>query len=73
MYFQVPSNTDTSGSSPHFLLATGGGDNLIKLWNIFTGSGKPGYIFNIVGRQYFKYQKAQQGNIFVLIIVVFLF
>ncbi|CAB3978294.1 WD repeat, SAM and U-box domain-containing 1-like [Paramuricea clavata] len=34
----VPCNTDTSGSSPHFLLATGGGDNLVKLWNIFTGS-----------------------------------
>ena len=40
MYFQVPNNADTSGSSPHFLLATGGGDNLVKLWNIFTGSGK---------------------------------
>ncbi|XP_046846057.1 WD repeat, SAM and U-box domain-containing protein 1-like [Xenia sp. Carnegie-2017] len=33
-----PCNTDTSGSSPHFLLVTGGGDNLVKLWNIFTAS-----------------------------------
>ena len=36
----VPSSNDTSGSSPHFLLATGGGDSLIKLWNLFTGSGE---------------------------------
>lgn len=34
----VPCSSDTSGSSPHFLLATGGGDNLVKLWNLFTAS-----------------------------------
>ena len=28
-----------SGSAPHFLLASGGNDNLVKLWDIFTASG----------------------------------
>ena len=34
-----PAFQDTSGSSPHFMLATGGNDNLVKLWDIFTASG----------------------------------
>ena len=34
-----PAFQDTSGSAPHFLLATGGNDNLVKLWDIFTASG----------------------------------
>ena len=34
-----PMYQDTSGSAPHFVLATGGNDNLVKLWDIFTASG----------------------------------
>ena len=34
-----PAFQDTSGSAPHFMLATGGNDNLVKLWDIFTASG----------------------------------
>ena len=34
-----PSYHDTSGSAPNFLLASGGNDNLVKLWDIFTASG----------------------------------
>lgn len=33
-----PAYQDTSGSAPHFLLASGGNDNLVKLWDIFTAS-----------------------------------
>ncbi|CAH3183694.1 unnamed protein product [Porites lobata] len=33
-----PSYHDTSGSAPNFLLASGGNDNLVKLWDIFTAS-----------------------------------
>ncbi|XP_067023268.1 WD repeat, SAM and U-box domain-containing protein 1-like [Acropora muricata] len=33
-----PTSQDTSGSAPHFLLASGGNDNLVKLWDIFTAS-----------------------------------
>ena len=28
-----------SGGAPQFMLATGGNDNLVKLWDIFTASG----------------------------------
>lgn len=28
------------GESPCFLLATCGGDNLVKLWHVYTASGK---------------------------------
>lgn len=34
-----PAFQDTSGSAPHFMLATGGNDNLVKLWDVFTASG----------------------------------
>ncbi|KAK3746970.1 hypothetical protein QZH41_002523 [Actinostola sp. cb2023] len=34
----IPTATDTSGSAPHFLLASCGNDNLVRLWNVFTGS-----------------------------------
>ncbi|XP_068756252.1 WD repeat, SAM and U-box domain-containing protein 1-like isoform X2 [Montipora capricornis] len=33
-----PAFHDTSGSAPHFLLASGGNDNLVTLWDIFTAS-----------------------------------
>nr|XP_058954855.1 WD repeat, SAM and U-box domain-containing protein 1-like isoform X1 [Pocillopora verrucosa] len=33
-----PAFQDTSGGAPQFMLATGGNDNLVKLWDIFTAS-----------------------------------
>lgn len=39
MCFSDPAFQDTSGSAPHFMLATGGNDNLVKLWDVFTASG----------------------------------
>ena len=29
----------TGGDCPHFLAASCGGDNTVKLWNVFTASG----------------------------------
>lgn len=34
------SETTGGGESPRFLLATCGGDNLVRLWDVYTGSGK---------------------------------
>ncbi|XP_032233884.2 WD repeat, SAM and U-box domain-containing protein 1 isoform X2 [Nematostella vectensis] len=34
----VPGLSDTSGSAPQFLLASGGNDNLVRLWTIYTAS-----------------------------------
>ena len=34
-----PAFQDTSSGAPQFMLATGGNDNLVKLWDIFTASG----------------------------------
>ena len=39
VFFADPAFQDTSGSAPHFVLATGGNDNLVKLWDVFTASG----------------------------------
>ncbi|XP_078377932.1 WD repeat, SAM and U-box domain-containing protein 1-like isoform X2 [Oculina patagonica] len=33
-----PAFQDTSGGAPCFMLATGGNDNLVKLWDVFTAS-----------------------------------
>lgn len=34
------SETTGGGESPRFLLATCGGDNLVRLWDVYTASGK---------------------------------